>query len=44
MSCCTPRRFTRKQCEPLPDGVQVDSHGKKLMSLNFMNQEVFVKV
>jgi hypothetical protein len=29
---------------PLPDGVQVDSNGKKLMSLNFMNQEVFVKV
>lgn len=27
----------------LPDGVQVDSNGKKLMSLNFMNQEVFVK-
>ena len=26
------------------DGVQVDSIGKKLMSLNFMNQEVFVKV
>jgi hypothetical protein len=25
------------------DGVQVDSNGKKLMSLNFMNQEVFVK-
>ena len=29
---------------PLPDGIQVDSNGKKLMSLNFMNQEVFVKV
>ena len=26
------------------DGVQVDSNGKKLMSLNFMNQEVFVRV
>lgn len=25
------------------EGVQVDSKGKKLMSLNFMNQEVFVK-
>jgi hypothetical protein len=30
--------------DPLPDGVQVDSNGKKLMSFNFMNQEVFVKV
>ncbi len=30
--------------DPLPDGVQVDSNGKKLMSLNFMNQELFVKV
>jgi hypothetical protein len=30
--------------DPLPDGVQVDSVGKKLMSLNFMNQELFVKV
>lgn len=29
--------------DPLPDGVQVDSNGKKLMSLNFMNQELFVK-
>lgn len=29
--------------DPLPDGVQVDSVGKKLMSLNFMNQEVFVR-
>ena len=29
---------------PLPDGVQVDSNDKKLMSLNFMNQEVFVKL
>ncbi len=29
---------------PLPDGVQVDSVGKKLMSVNFMNQELFVKV
>ena len=26
------------------DGVQVDSIGKKLMSLNFMNQEVFAKI
>jgi WD40 repeat protein len=30
--------------DSFPDGVQVDSNGKKLMSLNFMNQEVFVKV
>ena len=26
------------------DGVQVDSKERKLMSLNFMNQEVFVRV
>lgn len=32
-------------CEDkLGDGLQVDSKGKKLMSLNFMNQEVFVRV
>lgn len=34
---------TNKYDDPLPDGIQVDSNGKKLMSLNFMNQEVFVK-
>jgi hypothetical protein len=28
----------------LVDGVQLDSHGQKLMSVNFMNTEVFVKV
>lgn len=27
----------------LVDGVQLDSHGQKLMSTNFMNTEVFVK-
>jgi hypothetical protein len=27
----------------LVDGVQLDSHGQKLMSINFMNTEVFVK-
>jgi hypothetical protein len=27
----------------LIDGVQLDSHGQKLMSINFMNTEVFVK-
>ena len=33
------------KCEDsLPNGVQVDSNGKKLMSLNFMNQEVFIKL
>ena len=32
-------------CEDkLGDGLQVDSKGKKLMSLNFLNQEVFVRV
>jgi len=35
---------TNKCDDPLPDGIQVDSNGKKLMSLNFMNQELFVKV
>jgi hypothetical protein len=27
----------------LPDGIQLDSNGKKLMSLNFMNTEIYVK-
>ena len=31
----------RGKCD-IVDGVQVDSVGKKIMSLNFMNQEVFV--
>jgi hypothetical protein len=29
--------------ELIADGVQLDSHGQKLMSLNLMNTEVFVK-
>ena len=33
----------RGKCD-IVDGVQVDSIGKKIMSLNFMNQEIFVKV
>ena len=37
------RNGTNKCDDPLPDGVQVDSNGKKLMSLNFTNQELFVK-
>jgi hypothetical protein len=38
------RNGTNKCDDPLPDGVQVDSNGKKLMSLNFMNQELFVNM
>jgi hypothetical protein len=33
----------RGKCD-IVDGVQVDSIGKKIMSLNFMNQEIFIKV
>lgn len=40
-----PVSICRKgQCDETFHGIQVDSNNKKLMSSNFMNQEVFVKV